>query len=389
MVDDAASLTRACLDPWSYLEITPTMGLKPCCNKNPITSWARTGETPEDLRNSPPFQNLRAELLAGRLGSDCKNCHIRPMVPVEQFRASFQNRKAAWWNRARRSNSKDARLQSLPLRSLRLEITTECNLRCVYCAVSQSWYRGVEMPAASFDDVVEFVRAQPKGVDVLVNGHGETTHHRDWLQICRKLIETGVRPGITTNLAKLLTPEEAACLAEFATVQVSLDTVDAVLLAQLRRRVKLSTIIDNIQKIRAAAAKKNVRGPQFTVSCGVYDANYRGLEELARFSMSLDIRSVTFWQLCKYEDLPDARNVYPIPSLDVDRITEAIGHLERSLQLLSQARIPTSVAGEFLDEWRRITARAPLEDELLGGEAGADGVILRSGVDDGLNHRGR
>ncbi len=67
----------------------------------------------------------------------------------------------------------------------------------------------------------------------------------------------------------------------------------------------------------------------------------------------MDIQGVTCWQLVKYDDLADAHNVYPIASLDNDRIADAIHHLERAIQLLQQNGIMTIVAGGFLEEWRK------------------------------------
>ena len=70
---------------------------------------------------------------------------------------------------------------------IRLDLTTRCNLRCVYCAVSQADYQGFDMAP----DIVE--KAKQAIVDLArhnslvavdVNGHGETTIVEGWEHIC-------------------------------------------------------------------------------------------------------------------------------------------------------------------------------------------------------------
>lgn len=337
-------VTRHCFDPWCYLEITPAHGVKPCCNIMSIATWVPGTHSVEDLRNTEPFQLLRSSLLTGKLSGSCQNCHIRPLVSIEDFKVSLQKRYS--------SSFCDSELVAQPLRQLRLEVTTKCNLRCVYCPVSQPGYTSAEMAETSFAAIVDLVAKQSRDCEIILNGHGETTFHSSWLTLCNAIIELGFRPSIITNLARLLDDEEAECLAGFSVVQISLDTVDAELLRALRRHVKLSNVIENIRKIRAFAGKKIA--PTFSISCGVYDANYPFLKDVAEFCISFDIHNVTFWQLVKYGDLPDAHNVYPILSLSPDRIADAIEQLLLAIQLLHQNGISTEVAGGMLEEWKNL-----------------------------------
>jgi len=335
--------TRDCLDPWCYLEITPNSGVKPCCNIWPIAVWDPNGIPLEDLRNSEPFKLLRHQLLTGSLSNICRICHIRPMVPVEDFRQSLQRQIGV-------SSNQDGILAQ-PLRQLRIEVTKKCNLRCVYCAVSQPGYSATEMAASSFDELVRLISQQPREMEIFVNGHGETTYHPDWLSLCNTIVKQGFRPSIITNLAKSLNRDEAACLAKFRMIQISIDTVDALQLAKIRRRVKLSNIVKNIHMIRNEATTNN-QVPAFSISCGIYDANYASLVELPGFCASLGISSVTFWQLIKYDDLPGAPNVYPIMSLDCSIISEVIRILEHTIELLKLHGIRVEVAGEFIESWK-------------------------------------
>lgn len=346
--DRDEKLTRYCLDPWCYLETTPTLGLKPCCKQTAIAQWEPQGPSLESLRNSEPYRALRKSLLEGNLLEVCRTCHIRPMAPVSELKAAVRNASAP--------GCADACLEAQPLRQLRLEITTRCNLRCVYCPASQPWYAAQDMPAAHFGDILTLLKNHPRDLEVMANGHGETTCHPQWLEICQPLLEMGFRPSIITNLARLLDEKEAGCLAGFKEVQISMDTVDAQLLNQLRRSVKLPVIVSNIENIRSEAFANWVRPPNFSISCGIYDANYRGLDALADFAIKYGMSAVTFWQLVKYADIPGALNVYPVTTLDKAGILDAVGHVQRAIEKLHQAGIYTEVAGDFLQEWQKLAA---------------------------------
>ena len=159
-----------------------------------------------------------------------------------------------------------------------------------------------------------------------------------------------------TTQSRPLSIEDARCLARFWVIQVSLDTVDTQLLASLRRRVKLGTIVRNITMIREQALALGLKGPKFALSCGVFDKSVPGLAEVANFAVSHRFITVTFWQLVKYPDIPGAIAVTRIPDLPVAQIRESIECVENALEILDRACIKAEIAGDFLNEWRGICA---------------------------------
>lgn len=334
-------ITRACRDPWNYLEITPSHGLKPCCKYPAIAVWKSDGPSLEELRNSQPFRELRAGLLTGNLSPTCRDCHIRAEARVEPVALASS------------TQHDEARLLATPLRHLRIEVTSRCNLRCVYCAVSQPGYTGVDMSAQVFEDVLATVEKLPRDTDIMVNGHGETTYHPQWMALCDSLTQKGFRPSITTNLARRFDDAEARCLARFNVIQISLDTANPDQLAELRRRVRLSTMIENIEKIRQAARALAIPAPRFSLSCGVFDVNFAGLEQVADFAIQHKVASVTFWELVKYPDVPGVRNVNSVASLGGEDIAKAVTCMDSALAKLETAGIGIEVAGDFLTRWRR------------------------------------
>src|ERR1041385_637264 len=134
------------------------------------------------------------------------------------------------------TNIKDnlsALLVSGPLYEVRLDLTTRCNLRCVYCAVSQSTYRGEDMPMDNARHAVGMVAELArfhKPDAVHVNGHGETTFMSGWIELCNRLLAEDLFLWMTTNLAKRYSQEELDVLSRMSVIMVSIDTADARLL---------------------------------------------------------------------------------------------------------------------------------------------------------------
>lgn len=343
-------MTRRCLDPWRHLEITAS-GLQPCCMIASIAPLEADIKSLDEARNGDAFKRLRQQLLSGDLDPRCEMCHIRPSVPVEKLQEQVR-----WRRRLAGVKRED---EALPLSVVQIEVTKDCNLRCVYCGVSQPHYVVDAMSTELLQGVADILDELPKNVSLIINGHGETTHHPDWLILGKRIADLGLHARLTTNLARLLKDEEAACLAHFRSIEVSVDSVDPVLLREVRRHVRLANILKNIEKIRHFAKSLRRRGPRFTISCGIYDANFSSLEKMVPFCVDNKISSVTFWPLLKHEDLPGVANVYPVTSLAPDQIGAAVSHVETTLARLHDAGIRTVIAGEFLDQWREEAGLPP------------------------------
>ena len=249
----AAQLTRDCLDPWNYLEISAGGHLRPCCNFHPLAQLGNGGTEVSALRNNEKFRSLRASLLSGNLQPPCRLCHIRKTVPVDVLKRRL---KGAWPSRVLKTA-----LEPLPITALRIDINEACNLRCDYCAVSSPGYRGVEMSDTVFKKVEKLFDDVGPHAAIHVNGHGETTHHPHWMEMCRKIIDYGYRPLLITNLAKNYSDEEIELLSKFYVIEVSLDSDDAGLMKKIRKAIR----VDNIFEVSAAfvmlPASKDVACP--------------------------------------------------------------------------------------------------------------------------------
>lgn len=201
-----------------------------------------------------------------------------------------------------------------------IEFTSRCNLRCVYCAVSQPDYRSADLVLPSIEILVDELRK--RGTKrVCVNGHGETTILKDWDKWVGALVNAGFEVHQIANLAKKYSQHEIDLFARYHSIQVSLDTVDAELLGKLRRGARLHVMLDNMKRIREAAG--DGPGPQMSISCVVTDKNLEGIPELIDTMLNFGILEYRFCDLVKYPDIPGAMAVRHISSMDDEHLREA------------------------------------------------------------------
>ena len=214
-----------------------------------------------------------------------------------------------------------------------LELTSRCNLRCVYCAVSQPTYRGIDLPLKGFDNFLEQMRT--RGVrTVVMNGHGESTIIKDWEIYSDRLADAGFRLHITTNMAKRLTPSEVAALSRFERILVSIDTIDASLLARLRRGANLDVILGNIAAVPDFAAARR-SSPQIAISCTVGDLSAPGIPDLVEAMLERGIRVFRFGDLAEYEPIEGVTWMRHVSSLGAETLANvrsrfrlALAHIE-------------------------------------------------------------
>lgn len=328
----AAPLTRNCLDPWLNLEVAANGDVRPCC-----ISPAVAGQAVDTVdRGSDAFRELRSELLSGNLREMCRRCHIRSSVPVHEFarRVEFLADAAGV-----------QQLDALPLKSLRVDVNEECNLRCTYCAVSQPGYAGKRMEAQVLDAVLDMIGESPH-VRVDLNGHGETSFHPKWVDFVERIHALEVEATILSNFAKIFSPAEVDAFARMGVIQISIDSVDEHLLRNIRRKVSLATIRLNIRNIRSRASALGL-SPRWSISCGVYDLNLASLPGLARFAIDERFEMVTFWNLIEYPVIEGALMPKPLSSLPEVRRAEALRQVSMVVATLREAGITVEIPEEL------------------------------------------
>jgi molybdenum cofactor biosynthesis enzyme MoaA len=206
------------------------------------------------------------------------------------------------------------------------EITSKCNLSCVYCAVSQPDYHGLTLAQDQATRVADWLVAN-NVTNINLNGHGETTIVPGWEKIVQPLLESQAKCHIITNASKTYSDSEIAALCRLNTITISCDTLDPQLHARLRRKSKLRDVLHTISRIRLAAAKTGQKAPKIILSCVLGAENSETLEEFILTAMCMDIHAIQFCSLTEYP-MPEGASfkLNPLSTLSKEQLSK-IQHL--------------------------------------------------------------
>ena len=241
---------------------------------------------------------------------------------------------------------------------IHLELTSKCNLRCTFCAVSQPTYKGRHLETDSVEQIIAGLVERRPGV-VTVNGHGETTVYRDWHLYCDRLLDAGIPLHIISNFGRPFSDKELDTLSRFKDIEISCDSHEPETFAILRRGAELPTLLDNIARLRATAATAGRRPPLLSFSCVVSDVNVLGMPEYASFCREMGVRFVNFCNLTKYPDLPDVINPSHVTAMPAERLPEALAALEEAFRRLDAAGIEFRYQEGLLETLRERVGAVP------------------------------
>lgn len=214
-----------------------------------------------------------------------------------------------------------------------IEFTRDCNMRCVYCAVSQPTWETSTLDLTHFDKIIDSLKN--RGLQVaIMHGHGETTIVDGWHEYARRLQRHGVDLIICTNLARKFSQDELDVLSEFTSITVSLDTIDPILFRQLRKGGDIDRIISNQARIQALAKKKIA----WVWSSVVVDKTIDGILDLVRLGLSLGVQTFCFCNLTEH------------PNVELRHLSKlTLEEAKQALCVLHEARDLCQANGAFFD----------------------------------------
>lgn len=238
----------------------------------------------------------------------------------------------------------DPRLLRARPRVVFVELTSRCNVRCIYCPVSLPEYvgRDLEFELEQLVDVLR--RCAPH--EVQLNGHGETTMLAHWTGVAKRLLAEGLPLTLTTNLAKRMSDEECDVLGRLRSLKVSLDSADAELLEKLRRGVRLARVEDNLARIFERCREQRRDPPFLQLSCAASDVAVEGLPDLVRWAAAHGARSVDLVNFVRHEAPPDT---LPLRHPSAGDPRRALARLEEARSVAADLGLAMSVEQGLID----------------------------------------
>lgn len=246
---------------------------------------------------------------------------------------------------------------------LQLEITSDCNLRCTYCAVSQPSYEGLEIGIDRASELVQKIVRQ--GIKhVQISGHGETTTVDYWTELANQLIDSNIEISMISNMSRPLEDVEVEAFSNFNFIETSIDHCDKTINKNIRRKVDVRNQYENLLKIKAHSIKRGKPIPRLGFSIVVYDQNVSGLLDLVSMGVSLGVTHFRFCPLFKHPDIDGIDNVYPITSLTGSKLVEAKKSIDKTIAFLKRTGVDYLFMDGTLEALKRITSNRDVESEV-------------------------
>ena len=172
-----------------------------------------------------------------------------------------------------------------------IEITTRCNLDCIYCARKFIRPETKEMKRAQFNRLLDLL---PHAYRVTIVGLGEPLLHPGLADFVNDIERRKRRSGIVTNAMNLdKEKSETVLQAGLSSVAFSLDAAEPKTLAKLRAGSDFSQIIDNIKRFMAISRKR-----KSTISSAVFSAiSQSSVDELDGLADLVSNLGVHVWMI--------------------------------------------------------------------------------------------
>lgn len=180
------------------------------------------------------------------------------------------------------------------IRSVIIEVTSKCNLRCTYCYKADPAFDALPFVNTDLSDdalryLYEYCKAN--GIrEVSLSGVGETAIANGWhRRLSPFLDDEEIEVYLVSNLIRPLAPEDLAALCKLKVLQISFDSADPRVVRMMRSKARLSVIVDNIERLGRARSAASGDRPQLLVNCTLSRQNVGHIAALAELCRSLGV----------------------------------------------------------------------------------------------------
>lgn len=231
-------------------------------------------------------------------------------------------------------------------KSLMIEYTSRCNLRCKYCSKSnpgddQIPGRNMDMTPETVEAVIDLLHENHFD-ELLLAGTGESTFHPKWKEDFPRLIEVAKAQNsqcyvhVNTNFAMKYVDEDWAAFAQLDGVVISIDTADRELTKQVRSKSDLGLIIYNITRFASYCKLHQLTLPRLTINVTLYQEATAGLPELMVMLSSLPISSVSISDMFE-RAATDKHEIVPLNIDSPDLFKTAVKDIQRAIEIANES----------------------------------------------------
>lgn len=234
-----------------------------------------------------------------------------------------------------------------------LEVSGECNLRCVYCPqAGESYVPTKALSEGMFEDVLEYLKRHPIS-EIDLTGTGDISMAPDWAGKSERLLALGIKLIVTMNMGRILQDHEVETLSKFTEITISLDTIDRKILNTIRKAVDVRTIVYNMMRIRAAERRNNTN-VRWVISA-VYTAEIaERLPELASFAVAFGANRFQIQDLIEFNEFGLVKKVTDVWTLTGTEAIAAVDATKSALDLALGNKLNIHIPPNFVERLDRL-----------------------------------
>jgi MoaA/NifB/PqqE/SkfB family radical SAM enzyme len=184
-------------------------------------------------------------------------------------------------------------------RSIQIECTTRCNLKCTFCELSY-W---TEKPAdLTFSDIERMVAHLPKLKRIDLTGIGESLMNREFFKIVEFLKSRRIYVTLNDNFT-LMNPTAARRIVELGVDQIflSLDGATKETYEQLRMGANFDKVIANARRLIQIKRELGKKQPEVKMNTVVCSTNYQELPAIVELAHDIGIGMVQFVNVITFD----------------------------------------------------------------------------------------
>jgi MoaA/NifB/PqqE/SkfB family radical SAM enzyme len=185
-------------------------------------------------------------------------------------------------------------------RSIQIECTTRCNLKCTFCELSYWSERPADL---EFDNVRKMVAHLPRLKRIDLTGIGESLMNRDFFRIVEFLKSRGLYLTLNDNFT-LMTESAARRIVELEVDQIflSLDGASKQTYEQIRVGANFDKVISNSRRLLELKRVMGKKRPEVKINTVVCLTNYHELPALVELAHDMGVGMVQFVNVITFDN---------------------------------------------------------------------------------------
>jgi pyrroloquinoline quinone biosynthesis protein E len=214
-------------------------------------------------------------------------------------------------------------------RSIQIEITTRCNLKCTFCELSHWTEKPTDL---TFETFHKMITRLPKLKRVDLTGIGEALMNRDFFRMVELLKSRRIHITLNDNFT-LITGSAARRIVDLGVDQMflSLDGATKDTYEEIRRGANFEKVIQNVRGLLQLKRQQRRFLPEVKINSVVCLSNFHEMPAIVELAHDLGIGMVVFVNVVTFEGTTD---------LDTRRVHQEVqSTLSATLQRARELRV--------------------------------------------------